>query len=386
MNQNYIRHPRLTEKPLILYPAGEYGREMLKKLRRLKIEPVAFCDGSREKIGTVILGVSVKPLEQLLESYGTAGALYIVNSIANYSAIEKRLLDAGVPFECILSPNIYLYCDSGIIERPLKLDEDSKRRLKDCYLELLCFFRNVCEKYEIPYYLTSGTLLGAVRHKGFIPWDDDVDVAMLRKDYERFYRVVRQELGDRYAIQQMPSRNNLALRDSYFALFTHDQKYKIMIDTFPVDTVFAYPNIFNACQDRLARILFKLAQKCRWYDRDGRWWWLGRILRTAGIAVERLCNLFQTGWIFFFVWDARNWRKKRVYRKFLIEEKISLEFESYNFCVPAHYDELLTQMYDGDYNKFPPIEMRVPPHAISGLRFPTGEAIVSPRNDMSSSI
>lgn len=373
MNREYIRHPRLTEKPLILYPAGEYGREMLKTLRKLRIEPAAFCDGSQEKIGSVILKTPVRPLEELIEEYGRPGAIYVINSPSNYSAIEKRLLGFGVPLECILSPDIYSYCDTGIIERPIELDEDSKERLKKCYLDLMCFVHQVCEKYGIPYYMTSGTLLGAVRHKGFIPWDDDVDLAMLRKDYKRFQRAVRQELGDKYVIQQMPSRDNLALKNSLCTLFSHDQKYKIMIDILPVDTAFAYPNIFNLYQDRIARYLFKLAQKCRWYCQDGAWWRFGKIFRAAGIGVEQLCNLFHTGWTYFFVWDAQNWKKERVYRKALVEERVLLEFEGHKFYAPARYDELLTQMYDGDYHTFPPAERRVSPHTISGLKFPESE-------------
>ena len=69
-------------------------------------------------------------------------------------------------------------------------------------LEMLVWLDKVCRKHHIPYWLGSGTLLGAVRHKGFIPWDDDVDVEFLREDYPRLLQVLKQECeGSDYALQ-----------------------------------------------------------------------------------------------------------------------------------------------------------------------------------------
>lgn len=68
-------------------------------------------------------------------------------------------------------------------------------------LEILKDVAAVCEKYKIQYYLSGGTLLGAVRHKGFIPWDDDVDISMPYQDYCRFIGIAQRELGDKYFVQ-----------------------------------------------------------------------------------------------------------------------------------------------------------------------------------------
>ena len=67
-------------------------------------------------------------------------------------------------------------------------------------LEMLKDIDALCKKHNIRYWLTGGSALGAVRHKGFIPWDDDADIGMLREDYEKFQRVVH-ELGDAYITQ-----------------------------------------------------------------------------------------------------------------------------------------------------------------------------------------
>ena len=63
-------------------------------------------------------------------------------------------------------------------------------------LKILKEIDRICRKYKIQYMLDAGTLLGAVRHQGFIPWDDDADVAFTRKNYEAFMKVVRRELPD----------------------------------------------------------------------------------------------------------------------------------------------------------------------------------------------
>ncbi|WP_296848060.1 LicD family protein [uncultured Methanobrevibacter sp.] len=66
--------------------------------------------------------------------------------------------------------------------------------LRTLSLELLDFFDNICKKYDIAYWLDFGTLLGAVRHKGFIPWDDDLDMGMMRKDFELYREVINKEI------------------------------------------------------------------------------------------------------------------------------------------------------------------------------------------------
>ena len=369
----YRRHLRLTERPIILYPAGEYGRELLKELRKLDIEPEAFCDGDTRKIGEKIGGITVRSLESLLEQYSTEGACYLINSAYKYPQIEARLLSVGIPKSHILSPDFYTYCDTGDIPRPLELKEEERDRLKACLFDLLCFLHKVCVKYEIPYYLTSGTLLGAVRHEGFIPWDDDIDIALLRKDYNRFYRVVKKELGDKYAIQEMPSRKNIGLKNSVCQLFGSSQKTMIMIDTFPIDFVGTYPNRLNQLQEKLSLSLFRLAKKFKWCDNRSLLFWVGRWFRLLGIGVEQICNPFMSQWLHYFVWDSPNFYKNRVYDRRLVGKRTLLKFEGQLFYGPEHYDAILRQMFGDQYMELPPEEKRIYPHTISELIFPKGK-------------
>ena len=69
----------------------------------------------------------------------------------------------------------------------------SLEEMKNIEFGILKFFKNICDKHELNYYLAYGTLLGAVRHQGFIPWDDDVDVIMPREDYYRLVNIMKNE-------------------------------------------------------------------------------------------------------------------------------------------------------------------------------------------------
>ena len=71
-------------------------------------------------------------------------------------------------------------------------------KLHQVQLQILADFIKVCDKYDLPYFVVYGTAIGAVRHHGFIPWDDDIDVAMLREDYDEFCKVFQKELGKEY--------------------------------------------------------------------------------------------------------------------------------------------------------------------------------------------
>ena len=121
------------------------------------------------------------------------------------------------------------------------------KRLQQTELEILKDFASVCDKYKLPYFVVYGTAIGAVRHHGFIPWDDDTDVAMLRKDYDRFLEVVDQELGDKYKILTPEIDKNYAgsvthlqrKGTKFVPEFSKDLKCDMCIDLdiFPLDHV-----------------------------------------------------------------------------------------------------------------------------------------------------
>ena len=80
------------------------------------------------------------------------------------------------------------------------MDDDTVKKMQDILFDMYKDVKAVCDKYEIPLFMIGGSALGAVRHHGFIPWDDDLDLSMTRKDYERFASIFEKELADKYIL------------------------------------------------------------------------------------------------------------------------------------------------------------------------------------------
>ena len=130
----------------------------------------------------------------------------------------------------------------------IHLNNEQLRQLQMIELEMLLEVDRICKKCGIKYNIIGGTLLGSVRHKGFIPWDDDADVAMLREEYEKFKKACKKELdttrfyfqdfkntkGYRWSYGKLRRKNTLFLRE-----FQEHMPYEqgVFIDIFPVDAV-----------------------------------------------------------------------------------------------------------------------------------------------------
>ena len=79
----------------------------------------------------------------------------------------------------------------------IQYTEEDYRKIRKYSMETLKEFIRICEKHHLTYFAISGTAIGAVRHQGFIPWDDDMDVGMLRADYDRFIEIAKEEMDER---------------------------------------------------------------------------------------------------------------------------------------------------------------------------------------------
>ena len=243
-------------------------------------------------------------------------------------------------------------------------------------LELLQEFDRVCQKYQIKYMLFCGSALGAVRHKGFIPWDDDLDVAMLRSEYERFLKVAPAELGENYFVQPEFSKNwtlffsklrknNTTCLEKYHPKYPHHQG--IYIDIFPIDN--ASDNEFvRKIQFYCSRVVVAKSLYRRGYETDSK----GKILFMNlckllplklfhKIATHKRAKSSQR--VHTFVACTARYAKG-VYQRKWIEETVLMDFETGKYPVSAHYDELLKTLY-GDYMRIPDeSERKIKEHAI----------------------
>ena len=127
------------------------------------------------------------------------------------------------------------------------ITDEELQQLKAIELEILDEFVRICDKHSIKYFLSDGTCLGAARHKGFIPWDDDIDVSMLRSDYEKFCEVCKTDLADAYILQNFHTEKNCGLVFAKIrkkgTIFSEDYSQHlninqgVWIDIFPYDNV-----------------------------------------------------------------------------------------------------------------------------------------------------
>jgi len=120
------------------------------------------------------------------------------------------------------------------------------RKMQERMLVILQSIDEICKRHQIPYWLSGGSMLGAVRHEGFIPWDDDLDIEMLRPDFERLMRILPKELPDNLVLQWHTTDPNYffqyaKIRDRNSQLFErngYDQVWKehgIYVDVFPLE-------------------------------------------------------------------------------------------------------------------------------------------------------
>ena len=150
------------------------------------------------------------------------------------------------------------------VNRSIPYDQKVLDRLHDLQLEMIQDLASVCDKYDLNYFAVFGTALGAERHKGFIPWDDDIDVGMLRKDYDIFLKVVEKELSDKYRIltPEIDSRyacnvTKLQRKGTVFISRLSDKmecEQCIFVDIFPFDCV--APDVRQAKKQQLMTLFW----------------------------------------------------------------------------------------------------------------------------------
>lgn len=245
-------------------------------------------------------------------------------------------------------------------------------------LDILSNIHNFCLSNGIEYSLAYGTLLGAVRHKGYIPWDDDIDIMMRREDYERFirtyshnyYKIVNTSTENRY---YLPFAKVCDSRTVINEHSTHDNNYGIYIDVFPIDNIpdsrcsfnrmFARKTFWNIIHTlkivgvsnkrsyiknmvlRISQVMLSIIpMKCV-------------VSKMESISQEYNDETTRRRAVFTVSNNVKRW----VLAKEVFDNYREIVFEGKTFMSVLEVDKYLTAMY-GDYMKLPPEEKRVSHH------------------------
>ena len=243
-------------------------------------------------------------------------------------------------------------------------------------LEITDEIDRICKKNGIKYFLSGGTMLGAVRHGGFIPWDDDVDLWMTRKNFTKFKKAIKKDLSDKYFREDYFTNINCPLsimkiekKGTRFVegIFKDtDVGHCIYVDIFPLD------NIWMPAYKLQTAILIKLQSVRDFKLRSG-----GKENASAakrivyGVMPLAVCRALTEFTIRFFnIFPTKRLNqlshRGRYWPKFIrgeIEDLTTIKFENRVYPIPKEYDKMLKECY-GDYMKLPPKEKQQPTHDI----------------------
>lgn len=250
-------------------------------------------------------------------------------------------------------------------------------------VNILCEVDRICKKHDITYFLAGGTLLGAARHQGFIPWDDDLDVMMLRRDYERFIAIAREELpdtmflqtpvdepGDHYLISKI-RLNDTVFSSEYLTRFP-DLHNGIFVD------IIAQDYTANSTLGQKLHLKLSLLARGLVFKK-----WSGQSATIKGklyVFFDFIKWLFPISTLEKFQHWALTLFDEKANRKYLYDSMginiskgsypaqwlsgtVNLMFEGHSFPAPVEYEKYLHYLY-GDYQQLVPITQRTTTHEV----------------------
>jgi lipopolysaccharide cholinephosphotransferase len=236
--------------------------------------------------------------------------------------------------------------------------ETSLRQCQLVMLRMLKILDYLCAQHQIKYFLTGGSLIGAVRHQGFIPWDDDLDIGMSRENYEKFIKYVVPELPQDIFFQNVETDVFYKQRDfvdarlrdkysSYHHIGKKDNAFHegLQVDIFVYDRSFLPHNFFVIAQNVLLRWLNNYNKRTRIL----KW-----IAKCSPIKLVYASNYLQS----FGLLKKGTYIKEKEYSNL-----IRVKFEDMEALIPKEFDSYLKRQY-GDYMQLPPIEKRVSNHKV----------------------
>ena len=248
---------------------------------------------------------------------------------------------------------------------------DSRRLM----VEILNDVTGFCDSHHLKYYLGYGTLIGAIRHKGFIPWDDDIDIQMPRQDYEDFIRLYRK--SGKYLLLTPYDQgcyfmwtkvyNPETIRKEKYVDYKQFKLIGVDIDIFPMDGQPEDLKTYKKVTDK--RLIL--------------YWFIARgVMPLSGLSIKKIlvsafCHMFNPSKL------IEKYLKNSVelpyqnskyvgfsdcllpyrdrHRREVFEKRVKAQFENGEYWIPAGYDEYLRNLY-GDYMQLPPVEQRKTTH------------------------
>lgn len=264
------------------------------------------------------------------------------------------------------------------------------KEIQEVSLEILKQVADLCESLNLRYALIYGTLIGVVRHHGYIPWDDDVDIMMPRPDYNKLleyldtHKLPNLTLFNRHTCPEYPYMISRVCDDRYILEMDNEDSVGmgVFIDIYPYDGLGKTKKEavrFGLKGDRLSSFCYQATRKH--FAIETTTSPLRKIVKYPVFLVSKMIgkNFFQnkleklagvkdydsSEYIGCIIWLSGG--EKDIFPRKWFDETIMMPFDKYDFRVPKHYDELLRHVY-GDYMQLPPENDRIGHHYFKAYR------------------
>ena len=270
------------------------------------------------------------------------------------------------------------------------MDNETLKELQACELEILTVVDAFCKKHEIRYSLYAGTALGAVRHGGFIPWDDDVDIAMLRTEFDKFCRAWEKEPVEGYYLDSILTNKYCSTchakvrKDGTVFLSSGEVPQKahngIWVDVFPIDIIpddvtiqkekyrkgteiilLTRPN-YKSRHDMWKKKIMRTFMRCIPMKIRN-----GRIMKDHQWLVDHMHDMEIKGYSYHSMSTIQN-IPRYAFQKEMFETYTTIGFCDKSFAIVSAYDEMLKETF-GDYMQLPPESEQVCKHNPDVLQF-----------------
>ena len=387
-----------SEKPIFGYGVRNVPDYYTKYFSKFEIQNSLIGGNFHNILVTIFVSSGILGLVSFLLLLG-----YIIKRFLTYLIVSKKnseklimILFFGILFGQLFESQImystnfiniifWLIIGYGLVV--CKRDEGIRyqevtdiREIQQMELGIMEYIHEVCQKIGVKYFLAYGSLIGAVRHKGFIPWDDDMDICMLREDYEKLQDYLIANPDERYEV--MSYKNNLnyvypfmKVQDNQTYLLEEDVRIDsnmgIYVDIFPVDG-YEDDSVFK---DKMTRLIKKRQLSCYTFKGiTNTKSLLNSLIRYISVIVFYFTN---TNKYIGGIDELAKSRKvddyelvdyliykdmhKPVWKREWLEQTIMGVFEGKEFMIPKNYHEILTSDY-GDYMQLPPVELRFSHH------------------------
>ena len=260
------------------------------------------------------------------------------------------------------------------------------KKIQRVELEMLKEVDRICRKYGIVYELDGGTLLGAVRYGGFIPWDDDIDIRMLRTDYDRFCEVCQQEFGDKYFWQTYQTDpqyrwgyGRVIKNNTKFYRADHEMiksKNGIFLDIFPCDNMpekGITKRMFNFRCFMARKTGYSVVGKKSEKNPFKKFGYSILALIPMSVAAkefDRLAYKYAKQETKYVRTPGWHWKQESDgYLRSWLTEYTEIQFEDMVAYAPKDMEGFLKYMYGADYMTPPPIDKRKPQHPATHIEF-----------------